>query len=456
MCGIVALSNGDVAQKLYYGLYSLQHRGQDSCGMVTYDAANKRFRMKKGQGIVPNVFSEQALENLFGAAGVGHVRYPTIGSDFSRDAQPFIYDNSIAMAHNGNIANYAEMVKAVKQKPNSMCDVEVILNALGEAMEKHKDVYQSVEEVMNRLNGSYSVAALVKDEGLVIFRDPHAIRPLILSKAGAASESIALDIMGELVFDDVKPGECVIINDGKMSRKTLVDKGPRHCMFEWVYFSRPDSTIEKRSVYDVRVKLGEELAKNWTKKIDVVVPVPDTARPAAQGFAHAIGVDHREGLIKNRYVGRTFIMPKQGLREAAVRVKLNPIIQELMGKSVALIDDSIVRGTTGRKLVKLVRDAGAKEVHLVVSCPPILWPCFYGIDMTKKAELIAAKFKKEEIEQEVAKSLGADSVTYLSIEGLRRAIGVKGLCTACLDGDYATDVSKLLEKQGAERPYEVD
>ena len=456
MCGIVALSNGDVALKLYYGLYSVQHRGQDSCGMATYDAANKRFRMKKGQGLVPNVFSEQSIENLFGAAGIGHVRYPTIGSDFLKDAQPFIYDDSIAMAHNGNIANYAEMVKTLKQKPASMCDVEVILNALGEGMKKYKDVYQAVEESMNRLNGSYSVVSLVRDEGLVIFRDPHAIRPLVLSKEGAASESIALDIMGETVFDDVRPGECVIIKDGKMERKTLVDKGPRHCMFEWVYFSRPDSTIEKRSVYDVRLKLGEELAKEFDKKVDVVVPVPDTSRPAAQGFAHALGVDHREGLIKNRYVGRTFIMPKQGLREAAVRVKLNPVIQELMGKRVALVDDSIVRGTTSKKLVKLVRDAGAKEVHLVISCPPILWPCFYGVDMTKKAELIAARFPKDLIEEEVAKAVGADSVTYLSIDGLRRAIGVKGLCTACLDGDYATDVSKLQEKQGTERPYEVD
>jgi len=455
MCGIVALSNGDVAHKLYYGLYSLQHRGQDSCGIVSYDAANSRFRMTKKPGLVSVVFNKQTLDNLYGNMGVGHVRYPTIGSDFEKDSQPFIHDG-VALAHNGNIANYVEVSKGLDIKPNSTCDSEAVLNLLVQEMKKEGGLFSGVESVMNQLNGSYSVVALVPNEGLVIFRDPHAIRPLILSKHGAASESVALDIMGEDVVDDVKPGECVVIKDGSMERKQLVDKGPRHCMFEWVYFSRPDSTIEKKSVYEVRLRLGKELAKNWDKEVDVVIPVPDTSRATALRFARAIDVPYREGLIKNRYVGRTFIMPEQGLREAAVRVKLNPIIHEIKGKRVAVVDDSLVRGTTSRKLVNLVRDAGAKEVHLVIACPPIMWPCFYGIDMTKKAELAAAKYAPEDVEKELAKASGADSVTYQTIEGLRNAIGLKGLCAACLTGDYPTDVSKLLEMQGEKRPYEVD
>lgn len=410
--------------------------------------------MKKKPGLVPNVFSKQALENLYGEMGIGHVRYPTIGSDFERDAQPFLYENEMALAHNGNIANYMEIVKGLDIRPGSMCDSEALMNLLLQEMKANGGLLPGVESVMNKLNGSYSVVALVPGEGLVIFRDPHAIRPLVLSKYGAASESVALDIMGEEVVDDVGPGECITIKDGKMERKTLVEKEPRHCMFEWVYFSRPDSTIQKKPVYDVRLRLGEELAKQWDKDVDVVIPVPDTSRATALKFAREIGAPYREGLIKNRYVWRTFIMPQQELREASVRVKLNPIIHEIKGKRVAVVDDSIVRGTTSRKIVKLLRDAGAKEVHFVVACPPIKWPCFYGIDMTKKAELAAAGY--DDVEKQMAKHIGADSVTYLGIEGLRKAIGLKGLCTACLDGDYPTDVSKLLAMQGEERPYEVD
>ncbi len=456
MCGIVGLTNGDVANKVYYGLYSIQHRGQDACGIASYDSANDRFRLQKDRGLVSDVFNPQTLENLFGGMGIGHVRYPTIGGNDKNDAQPFVYNKNLSMVHNGNIANYVQILKVLDQKPVSTCDLEVILNLMGQELEKTKDIYHAVESTMNQLNGSYSVIAMVPNEGLVVFRDPHAFRPLILSRNGAASESVALDIMGEEVIDDVKPGECVIINDGTMERKTLVDKGARHCMFEWVYFSRPDSTIEKKSVYEVRLRLGKELAKQWDKTVDVVIPVPDTSRATALSFANEIGVDYREGLIKNRYVGRTFIMPEQGLRETAVKVKLNPIITEIKGKKVAVVDDSLVRGTTSKKLVKLIRNAGATEVHLIIACPPLKWPCFYGIDMTKKSELIASQFPDHEVERELAKLTGADSVTYLTIDGLRNAIGIKGLCTACLDGDYPTDVSTLLEKQGEKRPYEVE
>lgn len=456
MCGIVALSNGSVPFKLYYGLYSLQHRGQDSCGIASYEGG--KFRMVRDGGLVPDVFDEQSLENLDGTIGIGQVRYPTIGSDFRRDAQPVILKGNpdIAMAHNGNIANYAEVVKGLSIKPKNGCDVEAIVDVLGEEKGRERDIFSAVQATMGRLNGAYSVVAIVPGEGLVIFRDPHAIRPLILGEHGAASESVALDIMGEKVIDDVGPGECVVINEGSMERRSVMPKEKRHCVFEWVYFSRPDSTIEKKSVYDVRLRLGDELAKNWDKDVDVVIPVPDTARGTALRFAQKIGVPYREGLIKNRYVGRTFIMPSQGIRENAVRVKLNPIISEVRGKSVAVVDDSIVRGTTSKKLVKLLRSAGAKEVHLVSAFPAIRWPCFYGIDMTKKSELPASRFREEDVEKEMAKLIGADSVTYQTVEGVKRAIGLPGLCSACLDGKYPTDVSSLLAKQGEKRPYEVE
>ncbi len=458
MCGIVALSNGDVPSRLYYGLYSLQHRGQDSCGIASYDYANKKFRMVRDQGLVADVFDEQSLENLEGNVGIGQVRYPTIGSNFKQDAQPVILKGSpsIAMAHNGNIANYAELVKSLTIRPKNSCDVEAILDLMGEEKKKEGDIFSAVQATMERLNGAYSVVAIVPGDGLIVFRDPHAIRPLVLGEHSAASESVALDIMGEKVVDDVGPGECIVISEGSMERRSLMPKEKRHCVFEWVYFSRPDSTIEKKSVYNVRLRLGEELARHWDKSVDVVVPVPDTARATALSFAQRIGVPYREGLIKNRYVGRTFIMPSQGIRENAVRVKLNPIISEVRGKSIAVVDDSIVRGTTSRKLVRLLRNAGASEVHLVSAFPPIRSPCFYGIDMTRNSELAASKFKPEDVEEGMAKLIGADSVTYQTVEGLKRAIGLPGLCTACIDGDYPTDVSALLKKAGNKRPYEVE
>ena len=347
------------------------------------------------------------------------------------------------------------MRNKLNEKITSECDVEIILHLLAEELKKEKDVFNAVENIMKELNGSYSVVAISPEYGFIVFRDPHAIRPLVLSENGAASETVALDMINERVIRDVKPGECVVMNDGGMESKQLVKKEPKHCMFEWVYFSRPDSTIENRSVYEVRVALGRELAKIWDKDADVVIPVPDTSRAAAIGFSEETGIPYREGFIKNRYVGRTFIMPKQTKRIDAVRIKLNPIIREVKNKRIALIDDSIVRGTTCGNLIKLLKNAGAKEVHFLVSCPPIRFPCFYGIDMTRKKELIAQKFKPDELEEKLAKMIGADSVTYQTIEGLKRAIGVKGLCAACLDGNYPTDVSSLLKRKGEKRPYEV-
>ncbi|MCD6414102.1 MAG: amidophosphoribosyltransferase [Candidatus Diapherotrites archaeon] len=453
MCGIIGISDGDSTQ-VYAGLYALQHRGQDSCGILTYD--KEEFYLKKAPGLVTEAFTENSLRELKGNMGIGQVRYPTVGGDFSRDAQPFFSTSpvSIGIAHNGNIANYAKIRKKVG-KLTSWCDVEVILNILANELSAEKDIFAAVASVMSQVNGAYSVVSIVDKVGMVVFRDPFAIRPLVEGEGVFASESVALDIIGKKLEGDVKPGECIVINDGSVERRRLVKEKPRHCMFEYVYFSRPDSIVEGKSVYEVRVNMGRELAKKWDKDADVVVPVPDTARAAAFGFSEETGIPYREGLIKNRYVGRTFIMPSQSSRENAVRIKLNPIKNVLKGKKVVLVEDSVVRGTTSKNLIDLVRSAGAKEVHFAVSCPPIRWPCFYGIDMTRKGELFAANV--EDAEKELAKKIGADSVIYQTLDGLKKAIGIPNLCTACIDGNYPTDVSFLLNnhKEG-KRPYEED
>ncbi len=453
MCGIIGLVNGNISQKIYLGMCSLQHRGQDTCGMLTCDKGDSRFRMHKAEGKAFESFTDQSLKNLAGNMGIGHLRYPTVGGGGLNDAQPFVVENNmnIGLAHNGNVANFSEIRNNLKTKMKSMCDGELILNYLVDSMKEERDIFDAVENIMNGINGAYSTLAISPKEGLIVFRDPHAIKPLVLSKNGAASENVALDIIQEEVIRDVKPGECVIIDDGEIKEsRQLVPKEKRHCMFEWVYFSRPDSTLENISVYETRLKLGRELAKQFNHEVDVVVPVPDTSRTSALGFSEELKVPMREGLIKNRYIARTFIMPSQGTREMMVNVKLNPIIKELRGKRVALVDDSIVRGTTSKKLIKQVRKAGADEVHFVVACPPIKYPCYYGIDMCKKEELLAGNKNIEEI----TKELGADSVTYQSIDGLKKSIGTNDLCMACLNADYPTDCSKLLNRTCAGRPYE--
>lgn len=452
MCGIVGISQGS-SREVYAGLYALQHRGQDSCGILTYD--NKEFYIQKSPGLVTEAFTRDNLQNLPGSIGIGHVRYPTIGSDFTRDAQPFFSTSpvKIGISHNGNIANYAELRKKVG-KLTSWCDVEIILNILANEISSEKDVFAAVASAMSQLNGAYSVVSIIEGEGLVVFRDPFGIRPLVEGERMFASESVALDIVGRKLERDVKPGECIVVSDGAVERRRLVKEKPRHCMFEYVYFSRPDSIVEGKSVYQVRVNLGRELGKRWERDADVVVPVPDTARAAAFGFSEVTGIPYREGLIKNRYVGRTFIMPDQSTRENAVKVKLNPIRDVLEGKKVVLVEDSVVRGTTSKNLIDLIRSAGAKEVHFAISSPPIRWPCFYGIDMTTRKELFAANVK--DAEKALAKKIGADSVLYQTVEGLKKAIGLPGLCTACLDGNYPTDVSYLLERENkGKRPYEA-
>ncbi len=456
MCGIVGvLGTNKASSELYNGLYAIQHRGQNGAGM--YVASEENTKLVKGRGLIDEVFDKKTLGSFEGNWGIGHVRYPTIGSNIEIDAQPFKVEDpiEIGMVHNGNIVNYDEMVEKYDLDLKSSCDLELILNVFAEELKKEDEIdrdalFSSAERCMENLNGSYSVITLIPGFGLFIFRDPRGIRPFVLGKRvnldgtsfALASENTVLDILGYKVLRDITPGEAILIDEDKsyLSRQ-IKNVLPKHCMFEWVYFARTDSTIERINVYEARFRLGRELAKVWKNtphKLDVVVPVPDTARTYALALAEELKIPYREGLMRNRYVGRTFIMPDQTSRETAVKTKLNPIIEEVKGKKVGLVDDSIVRGTTSKKLVNLMRKAGAEEVHFLVGCPPIVSPCYYGIDIPTKEELKAASNSIEEIRKEI----GADSLTYQNIDGLVRGLTKEKeeLCLACLDENYPTKV----------------
>ena len=461
MCGVIGLCGPDIAWEAYRALIAIQHRGQNSAGILTM---NEKFYRKQGDGLVSEVFQSFPLEELKGNIGIGHVRYPTAGMDPSAEAQPLFvsYPYGLGLAHNGNLTNCNELKKLLHEQHRSLqtdSDTEILLNILAEKL-SCSDTETALGDTMDLVNGSYSATMLLgKGEGEVIaFRDPHGIRPLVIGRKETetgpsymvCSESVGLDVTGYDRVRDVTPGEAVTLTQDGMESAQLRKPEPAHCIFEYVYFSRPDSVIEDKSVYDVRFRLGQEI--DFDHDVDTVVPVPDTARTAALGFALKNGIDYREGLIKNRYIGRTFIMPTQRFRETAIVEKLNVIRREISGKSIALVDDSIVRGTTSKRIVSLLRRYGAKEVHFVSSCPPITHPCFYGIDMTIKDELIASGGTEG-----IEKKIGADSVTYQSVEGLVRAIGLprSKLCLACLTGDYPTCITcELAEALGKNRENE--
>lgn len=458
--GIFSFSGAQVAHDIYLGLMNLQHRGQDSAGAATSDG--REIRAVKGLGMVSQVLDEKALSSLPGFLGVGHVRYPTIGAGGVEDTQPFIAEAGgrvFALAHNGNISNYGRVKHAMEAqgcKFTSVCDAELILAAFVEEYKKSPDYFSAAAGAMARIDGAYSVVLISDDGTLVAFRDPQAIRPLCFGRSAEkivfASESVALDITGCKLQGDLAPGEVVIVNKDGITRKIVAGEGkPRHCIFEYVYFSRPDSKIDGRWVYEARHRLGAALAKSSHVKADVVVAVPDTARSAVEGYSQASGIPVAEGLIKNRYIGRTFIMPSQEKREYAVRLKLNAVRHILEGKRVVLIDDSIVRGTTMGPIVRLVREAGAKEIHLRITCPPVIGPCFYGVDLPTYKELIAANKGLEEIRE----STGADSLVFQTIDDLVSAVGLKRehLCLACLNEEYPTafgaEVAKRIKASGA-------
>jgi amidophosphoribosyltransferase len=434
-CGVIGIyskKGEDVAPYLYRALVALQHRGQDAAGLAVHDGKNLESR--RGIGLVDLVFRPEDLQ-VKGRMGIGHTRYPTYGECMMCDVQPMVY-KQFAAAHNGHLANADEIRKKLADQGygfTSSVDSEVVVFIF----EQEKNPERAVRRMMEELEGAFSIAAIVEGK-LVVFRDKFAIRPLVWGENEDficfASETVALDVNGIPYKGDVAGGEMVIVDAGRAAWKKIMPEKKRHCMFEYVYFSRPDSVLNKRSVYEARSELGKILAKEAPVKADVVIPVPDTSRTAASSLAAALGMPCEEGLIKNRYIGRTFIMPDQSRRVDAVRLKLNPVRKIIEGKSVVLVDDSIVRGTTLKQITALVRKAGAREVHLRITCPPVKSPCFYGVDMSTYSELIASRKSIEEIR----KFLGADSLAYISIEGMKKAVGLP-VCTGCLNEDYHTE-----------------
>jgi amidophosphoribosyltransferase len=435
MCGIIGVSGPKAAEECYLGLIMMQHRGQDSCGILSFD---EDIHIERGEGLAQD-YLRPRLKELPGNIALGHVRYPTKGSDIQREIQPFFsnFPYGVGLVHNGNIYNYSELKEELAAQRRilfSKSDSEALLNLLCHYLTQ-EDIFSSIAHVMQKVRGGYSCVLAIQEENAIVgFRDPYGIRPLVLGRRGndycIASESVALDVSDYELVGDIKPGEVVVVKEGNLERRVLEKRKPAHCFFEWVYFSRPDSIMEGKSVYEVRLLLGRTI--QFTHEADVVMAVPDTARPAAQGFSERNGIVEREGMIKNRYIGRTFIMSSQHERENAVNLKLNVIKKEVSGKRIVLIDDSIVRGTTSKKIVALLRKHGAREVHFVSTCPPIKFPCVYGLDFPTSEELIAYR------NDDIAESLGADSVTYQTIEGLVSAIGISDLCTACLTGEYPT------------------
>lgn len=468
MCGIIGIfSHAPVAPELYDGLIHLQHRGQDAAGILTY---NKRFHLEKGAGYVRDVFQPENLSRLEGNWGIGHTRYPTAGSKSSvEDAQPFFLTSpyGIAMAHNGDITNYEEMKKELAEKDRRHCnsgsDIEVILNVFAARLEElhpPTDLFDAiclaVESVFARVHGAYSVVGVIAGKGMFAFRDPHGIRPFVFgtrqNEYGKkeyifSSENTMYYPLNFTLQGNIQPAEVVYINEqGQEFRRVLRQEQFTPCIFEYVYFARPDSVINNSSVYRARLYMGQHLGKRWKELYpdilpDVVIPVPFTSNTAAQSVAHELDVRYSEGLYKNQFIGRTFIMPGQEKRKRSVRQKLSPQESEIRGKDVLLVDDSIVRGTTCKEVIKLVRDAGARKVYFMSACPPVISPCFYGVDMPTMSELIAANESIEHIKTYI----GADILLYQTIpdliESVTRRSGntIKRPCMACLDKWYVTE-----------------
>jgi amidophosphoribosyltransferase len=482
MCGFIGIygpDGTDVATEIYEGLLAIQHRGQDAAGITTF---TDQFHVKKGFGMVRDVFDEKNMSRLRGNLGIGHVRYPTVGTGTGDDAQPFhlTFPVGIAMAHNGNVTNFLELKETYFQSTgtrlNSSCDLEVILFVFASALRERvraghmvdmEDVFHSVSEVYRKVRGAYSVVMSMPDVGMIAFRDPYGIKPMVfgerLSEGGMSfavtSESVVLDVIGYERTFDVGPGEVVFVGkDRKVVRRKLVEKEHRPCIFEMVYFARPDSMIDGISVYRTRMRSGVAMAHQWRETgapmPDVVIPIPDSSREAALAMATELGVPYREGLVKNRYIGRTFIMPNQEDRKNSVRRKLNTIPLEFKDKNVLLVDDSVVRGNTAKRIVGMARDAGASKVYLASCSPPLVAPCPYGIDMATKTEFVASGRDAAQ----VAAELEADYMMYLDRDRLNAAAHagnekVTKFCNACFTGDYPTGdiTAEVLQSIGGER-----
>jgi len=455
-CGLLGIYGPglDVAHITYYGLYALQHRGQESAGIAVSDG--KKFNLHKNMGLVAEVFNESILDTLKGFIAMGHVRYSTTGSSLVTNAQPLTFrylKGLISLAHNGNLTNASEIRHRLGVNGSvfqTTTDSEVIVNLI--ARYGQGSIEEALMKTMIDIKGAYSLLVMTEDK-LIGVRDPHGVRPLCLGRLGdahvLASETCALDTVGAKFVRDVEPGEIVIISkNGINSIQTLKDPRQSFCIFEFVYLARPDSNFRGRNVTMVRREMGRQLAKECPVDADVVIPVPDSGIAAALGYAEESGIPYMEGLMKNRYIGRTFIQPHQKMREIAVRLKLNAIQGILEGKRVVMVDDSIVRGTTSKRIVQMLRNAGAKEVHLLVSSPPINYPCYYGIDTAERNQLIAAKHSLKEIKE----FIGADGLYYLSLDGMMEATGLPAdnFCAACFTGDYSIEVPKEVGKYSME------
>ena len=457
-CGVVAIYGHPEASKLsYLGLYALQHRGQESAGIAASDG--EQLRLHKAMGLVSDIFNADALARVPGSLAIGHTRYSTTGNSALLNAQPIMVECSkgkIALAHNGNITNALEIRAQLDQQGSifqTTSDTEVIVHLI--ARSREHTLPDAIADSLRRVEGAFSLVMLTPDR-IFAARDPRGFRPLVMGRIPGqaahradaivfASETCAFDLIGAVYEREVKPGELVIVGpEGVHSRFYATQQPQSSCIFEHVYFSRPDSMVFGRAVQQSRDAMGRQLALESPVEADIVVPVPDSGVTAAMGFAHASGIPLQFGLIRNHYVGRTFIEPEQRVRDFGVKLKLNPVRNVLAGKRVVLIDDSIVRGTTSKKIVRMVRDAGAKEVHMRISCPPTISPCYYGVDTPSKDQLIAANKSVEEIRQYI----GADSLAYLSLEGLRSAAGEgeEGIyCTGCYTGKYPTNVVDVEE-----------
>lgn len=446
-CGVFGIyGHHEAANLAYLGLYSLQHRGQESAGIVSSDG--EKLYSHKGMGLVADVFTSNAIGRLNGEAAIGHVRYSTSGDSHIKNAQPFVVEysrGSIAVAHNGNLVN-AMLLRAQFEAYGSIfqssTDTEIIVHLIASSNEI--SISDRIIYALKKIRGSYSLLFLTEDS-MIAARDPHGFRPLSLGRLkGAwvvASETCAFDLIEAEFVREIEPGEILVINkEGIISYKPFPKAAYTPCVFEFIYFARPDSTIFGANVHAVRKKLGERLAVEHPVEADIVIPVPDSGVPAAIGYASASGIPFDKGIVRNHYVGRTFIEPKDAIRHFGVKVKLNPIKDIISGKRVIVVDDSIVRGTTSRKIVKMIRGAGAKEVHMRISSPPTICPCYYGIDTPRREELIAASQTLEEINDFIT----SDSLGYLSVEGLYKAVKEAGasFCDACFTGRYPVDILK--------------
>ena len=457
-CGVFGIyaSNEDVARLTYFGLHALQHRGQESAGIAVADGHT--LMVVKNLGLVPQVFTESDLASLRGHLAVGHTRYSTTGASKKWDnAQPVISSigpNTIALAHNGNLVNTASLrdeLSALGVRFRSTTDSEVMVRLVDHFTQVHNSIRGGIRDAMRMMRGAYSVV-MMSEEALYAFRDANGVRPLVLGRLNAgrrgwvvASETCALDIVGAEFVRDVAPGELIRIKDGELESEQVVPPGtPSMCLFEFVYFARPDSVISDCSIYESRRLQGMALARVLPVDADLIIGVPDSGIPGAVGYARASRLPYGEGLVKNRYVGRTFISPTQSLRQQGIRLKLNPLRHIIEGKRLVVVDDSIVRGNTSKQLVQLLRDAGAAEIHLRLTSPPVMWPCFYGIDTDTQEQLIASSHTVEE----TCAFIGADSLAYLPLEDLVASTGRPAgeFCRACFDGEYPIEVPESVRR----------